>query len=37
MYYARRTGYPGYEEIAKNWNGSGMMTSDYWERIKVYL
>lgn len=37
MYYARKTGYPGYEVIAKNWNGSGTLTLDYWERIKVYL
>lgn len=37
MYYALKTGYPNYEVIAKNWNGSGKMTSDYWEKIKLEL
>jgi hypothetical protein len=37
MYYAHKTGYPNYELIAKNWNGSGKMTSDYWEKIKPNL
>lgn len=37
MYYARKTGYPNYELIAKNWNGSGKMTTDYWEKIKPNL
>jgi hypothetical protein len=37
MYYAVKTGYPNYELIAKNWNGSGKMTSDYWEKIKPNL
>jgi hypothetical protein len=37
MYYALKTGYPNYELIAKNWNGSGKMTADYWERIKPNL
>lgn len=37
MYYALKTGYPNYELIAKNWNGSGKMTSDYWEKIKPNL
>lgn len=37
LYYARRTGYPDYESIARNWNGSGRLTLDYWEKIKTYL
>jgi len=37
MYYALKTGYPNYELIAKNWNGSGKMTTDYWEKIKPNL
>jgi hypothetical protein len=37
MYYALKTGYPNYELIAKNWNGSGKMTSDYWEKVKPNL
>jgi hypothetical protein len=37
MYYALKTGYPNYEVIAKNWNGSGKMTTDYWERVKLEL
>jgi hypothetical protein len=37
LYYALKTGYPNYEIIAKNWNGSGKMTEDYWERIKPNL
>jgi hypothetical protein len=37
MYYALKTGYPNYELIARNWNGSGKMTTDYWEKIKPNL
>jgi hypothetical protein len=37
LYYAKKTGYPNYETIAKNWNGSGKMTADYWEKIKPNL
>jgi hypothetical protein len=37
LYYALKTGYPDYELIAKNWNGSGKMTKDYWEKIKTNL
>lgn len=37
LYYASKTGYPYYESIARNWNGSGGKTSEYWEKIKAYL
>jgi hypothetical protein len=37
LYYAKKTGYPNYETIAKKWNGSGKMTADYWEKIKPNL
>jgi hypothetical protein len=37
IYYARLTGYPHYETIARNWNGSGVMTTEYWRRVKSYL
>jgi hypothetical protein len=37
MYYALKTGYPNYELIARKWNGSGKMTSDYWAKIKPNL
>ena len=37
LYYARLTGYPHYETIARNWNGSGEATTDYWKRVKYYL
>lgn len=37
MYYARITGYPHYELIARNWNGSGKMTIEYWKKVKAYL
>jgi hypothetical protein len=37
LYYARQTGYPDYETIARNWNGSGNATLDYWEKVKSYL
>lgn len=37
LYYARLTGYPQYEKIARNWNGSGEATTDYWKRVKYYL
>ncbi len=34
LYYANLTGYPHYEKIAKDWNGSGPMTIDYWKKVK---
>jgi hypothetical protein len=37
LYYARLTGYPDYETIARNWNGSGEMTTEYWRRVKSFL
>jgi hypothetical protein len=37
LYYARQTGYPDYETIARNWNGSGNTTLDYWEKVKSNL
>jgi hypothetical protein len=37
MYYARKNRYQDYELIARSWNGSGLLTMDYWERIKAYL
>ena len=37
LYYARRTGYPDYETIARNWNGSGESTLDYWKKVKANL
>lgn len=36
-YYANKIGYPNYESIARNWNGSGKTTIDYWKRVKIYL
>jgi hypothetical protein len=37
LYYAENMGYNDYQSIARNWNGSGKMTIDYWEKIKKYL
>ena len=37
LYYASRTGPYNFEQIAKNWNGSGPRTEIYWERVKRYL
>lgn len=37
LYYARLTGYPDYEIIARNWNGSGNATLDYWKKVKSNL
>jgi soluble lytic murein transglycosylase-like protein len=36
MYYASRLG-PGYEIIARKWNGSGVKTTEYWDRVKKML
>lgn len=36
LYYAVRIGFD-YETIAKKWNGSGVMTIDYWRRVKEAL
>jgi hypothetical protein len=37
LYYANQIGFPEYEKIAKNWNGSGETTLEYWEKVKSYL
>lgn len=37
LYYARNTGYPNFEKIAKAWNGSGKLTIEYWKKVKKYL
>jgi len=37
LYYADQIGNPHYETIARNWNGSGETTLDYWERVKYHL
>jgi hypothetical protein len=37
LYYAREIGYPNYEKIAKNWNGSGPMTKVYWKKVQAFL
>ena len=37
LYYANLTGYPHYEKIAKDWNGSGPMTIDYWKKVRLKI
>jgi hypothetical protein len=37
LYYAKRIGFPKYELIARNWNGSGETTMDYWEKVRLHL
>jgi len=37
LYYARKTGHRDYETIARNWNGSGKLTLDYWKKVKANL
>ncbi len=36
LYYARILG-PDYELIAKRWNGSGVKTIEYWQKVKATL
>jgi len=36
-YYASQIGPYDLEKIAKNWNGSGAKTLEYWKRIRQYL
>jgi hypothetical protein len=36
-YYAAQIGPYDFETIAKSWNGSGIMTIDYWNRVKMHL
>jgi hypothetical protein len=37
LYYAILTGFTDFESIARNWNGSGITTLDYWKKVKKYL
>ncbi len=37
MYYAGKYGPMDLETIARAWNGSGPMTEDYWNKIKMEL
>lgn len=37
LYYAKQIGFSDYETIAKNWNGSGKATLEYWKKVKVHL
>jgi len=37
LYYASQIGPYKFEQIAKNWNGSGPKTIHYWRRVKKYL
>jgi hypothetical protein len=37
LYYADLVGPYKFEQIARRWNGSGLLTTSYWYRIKQYL
>jgi hypothetical protein len=37
LYYADQVGPYNLEQIARKWNGSGHLTTNYWDRIKRYL
>jgi hypothetical protein len=37
LYYAVKIGPYDFEKIARRWNGSGVRTINYWNRIKKYL
>jgi len=37
LYYASQIGPYNFERIAKNWNGSGKKTIQYWKKVKKYL
>lgn len=37
LYFADLIGPYDFEQIARKWNGSGHMTTYYWNRIKQYL
>jgi hypothetical protein len=37
LYYADQVGPYNQEQIARKWNGSGHLTTNYWHRIKKYL
>lgn len=37
LYYAYTIGPYNFEKIARQWNGSGFMTTIYWNKVKKYL
>jgi len=37
LYFASQIGPYKFEKIARNWNGSGAKTNEYWKRVKEYL
>jgi hypothetical protein len=37
LYYAKAIGYPDYERISRSWNGSGVKTLEYWDKVKANL
>jgi hypothetical protein len=37
LYFADQVGPYNFEQIARSWNGSGKMTTFYWNRIKQYI
>ena len=37
LYYAMKIKYPNYELIAREWNGSGRSTLDYWKKVKINM
>jgi hypothetical protein len=37
LYFADQIGPYNFEQIARKWNGSGRLTTSYWNRIKQYL
>jgi hypothetical protein len=37
LYYASQIGPYDFERIARNWNGSGAKTFQYWEQVKKHL
>lgn len=37
LYYATEIGPYNFERIARNWNGSGESTIQYWEQVKKFL
>jgi hypothetical protein len=37
LYYATEIGPYNFERIAKNWNGSGKKTIQYWKNVRKYL
>jgi hypothetical protein len=37
LYYAEKISFTDYEKIAREWNGSGIATLDYWGKVKSFL